>query len=80
MRALDVMLREYNPFPEIFRFANEILQTSILEGVSLQASVKIINDDGTDQRRYNRPMAHEVVLLLTDDNLIAATRDYIVRQ
>jgi len=37
--------------------------------------MKIINDDSTDQRRYNQPTAQEIALLLTDNDLAVATRD-----
>jgi hypothetical protein len=55
MKTLDAMLREHNPFLEIFQFAHEVLQTWALESVPFQILMKIINDDGADQRRYNQP-------------------------
>jgi hypothetical protein len=79
MRALDAILREHNLFPEILQFEHEVLQTSALKIVPLQMLMKIINDDGTDQRKYHQPTTHEIALLLADDNLAVATRDVIMQ-
>jgi hypothetical protein len=78
-RALDVILRQHSPFPETFQFTHEILQTSALEDVHLQILMKTVNDDGTDHKRYNRPTAREVVLLLVDNGLSAAIKDIVAR-
>ena len=41
--------------------------------------MKIITEEGMDQRVYKRPTANEVAALLSDDSATPATRDVIVR-
>jgi len=77
--ALETMLRTYNPFPKTFQFAYEILQTARIESVPLHIFMKIITEQGMDQRVYNQPTVNEIAALLSDDNATPATRDVIVR-
>src|SRR5271169_6560847 len=79
LRALETMLRTHNPFPKTFQFAYEVLQTARVESVPLQVFMKIVTEEGMDQRVYNRPTVNEIAALLSDDNATPATRDVIVR-
>jgi hypothetical protein len=79
LRALDTMLRTHNPFPKTFQFAHEVLQTARVESVPFQVFMKIVTEEGTDQRLYNHPTVNEIAALLSDDNATPATRDVIVR-
>jgi Helitron helicase-like domain at N-terminus len=78
-RALETMLRRHNPFPKIFQFAYEVLQTARVERVPLQIFMKIVTEEGMDQRVYNQPIVNEVAALLSGDNATPATRDVIIR-
>jgi len=62
------MLWTYNPFPKIFQFTYELLQTNRVESVPLQIFMKIIIEEGMDQRVYNQPTVNEVAALLSDNN------------
>jgi hypothetical protein len=79
LRALESMLRTHNPFPKTFQFVYEVLQTGRVESLPLQVFMKIVTDEGMDQRVYNRPTVNEISALLSDDNATLATRDVIVR-
>ena len=79
IRALETMLRMHNPFPKIFQFAYEVLQTTRIEGAPLRVFMKIVTEEGRDQRVYNQPTVDEIAALLSDDNATPATRDVIVR-
>ena len=78
-RTLETMLRKHNPFPKIFQFAYEILQTTRIESAPLRVFMKIVTEEGMDQRVYNQPTVDEIAALFSDDNATPAVRDVIVR-
>ena len=79
LSILEIILRTHNPFPKIFQFAYKVLQTGTVESMPLQIIMKIVTEEGRDQRVYNQLTVNEVAALLSDDNATPATRDVIVR-
>ena len=78
LATLETMLRAHNPFPKTFQFAYEVLQTAGVESAPLPVFMKIVTEEGMDQRVYNHPTVDEIAALLSDNNATPATRDVIV--
>jgi hypothetical protein len=68
-------LRTHNPFPKIFQFAYEVLQTGTIESVPLQVIMKIVAEEGRDQRVYNQPTVNEIAALLSDEKIALLRRE-----
>ena len=75
LSALKIMLRTHNPFPKIFQFAYEVLQTGTIESVPLQVIMKIVAEEGRDQRVYNQPTVNEIAALLSDEKIALLRRE-----
>src|SRR5579859_1808550 len=75
LRELETMLQTHNPFPKTFQFTYEVLQTARVESMPLQVFMKIVMEEGMDQRVYNQSAVHEVAASLSDDNATSAMRD-----
>lgn len=61
---------QHNPFPKIFQFAYEVLQTVTVESVPLQVFMKIVIEEGANKRVYNQPTVNEVAVLPSDNNAV----------
>jgi hypothetical protein len=75
---LLTMMYNINPYVEVFKMARDMMVT---EGAPMDLKLRLIASRTKDARRYNVPMANEVVALMVGDGSeVVDRRDVVLAQ
>ncbi len=72
---LLTMMYNINPYVEVFKMARDMMA---IEGVPMDLKLRFITSRTKDARRYNVPMADEVVALMVGDGSKAVDKSDII--
>jgi hypothetical protein len=72
---LLTMMYNINPYVEVFKMARDMMAT---KGASTDLKLHLIASRAKDARRYNVPMADEVITLMIGDGSKAVDRCNVV--
>jgi hypothetical protein len=82
LAALDLLLRDCNPYKDIYKTAHDRLRESDNAPstcrVLLNPQLRLVIETGADKRRENLPTATEVAVVIEDDYEDWASRDIVL--
>ena len=74
IQSLQQMIRNVNPWINLFKNALEVVRPSQIQTISFK-----INAEGQDPRTYNRPTSSDVAAIIPGENFDADSRDVVIK-